>query len=339
MKVFITGGAGYIGSHTILELLRAGHKVFSCDNYSNSSRESLKRVCALADAEIEESNIDIRDRTTLSNALSKFGPDAVIHFAGLKSVGDSGRIPLEYYDNNVVGTLRLLEAMDEADCKHIVFSSSATVYGEPKYLPYDEAHPLHPVNTYGRTKLMAEQIIADWCCSRPSASAALLRYFNPVGAHPSGLIGEDPKGIPNNLMPFIAQVAVGRRSHLSIYGDDYETRDGTGERDYIHVVDLALAHVAAVEFATADRGCDAFNIGTGTPYSVMDMVRGVERAASRSIPTKVVGRREGDLPSYFADVRKANERLGWRANLDLDEICLSAWRWQSQNPNGYGNDS
>ncbi len=339
MRVFITGGAGYIGSHTILELLRVGHRVFSCDNYCNSSPESLKRVRRLANSDLEEANVDVRDGSKLANILAEFSPDAVIHFAGLKSVGASAQIPLEYYDNNVIGTLRLLEAMDGAGCKKIVFSSSATVYGEPQYLPYDEAHPLNPVNTYGRTKLMAEQIIADWCRSRPSASAALLRYFNPVGAHPSGHIGEDPNGIPDNLMPFIAQVAVGRRSHLSIYGDDYKTKDGTGERDYIHVVDLALAHVAAVEFATADRGCDAFNIGTGTPYSVMDMVRGVERAASRSIPTKVIGRREGDLPSYFADVRKANERLGWRANLDLDEICLSAWRWQSQNPNGYANDS
>lgn len=335
MRVFVTGGAGYIGSHTILELLRAGHEVFSCDNYCNSSPEALRRVRRLANADFGEANVDIRDTVRLGEVLAEFAPEAVIHFAGLKAVGASGKVPLEYYDNNVVGTLRLLQAIDASGCKKIVFSSSATVYGEPKYLPYDEAHPLNPANTYGRTKLMAEQVISDWRGATEGASAALLRYFNPVGAHPSGEIGEDPNGVPDNLMPYIAQVAVGRRSHLNVFGNDYGTRDGTGERDYIHVVDLARAHVAALDFVDRNSVCEAFNIGSGTAYSVMDMVRGFEAASARPIAIEVTDRREGDLPSYFADAGKANKLLGWRSELGLEAICRTTWAWQSRNPEGY----
>ena len=331
----MTGGAGYIGSHTILELLRAGHEVFSCDNYCNSSPEALKRVRRLANADFGEAEVDVRDGAKLSQALAAFMPDAVIHFAGLKAVGASAKAPLEYYENNVVGTLRLLQAMDGVDCKQIVFSSSATVYGEPQYLPYDEEHPLNPVNTYGRTKLMAEQMISDWSSASKGGSAALLRYFNPVGAHASGEIGEDPNGAPDNLMPYIAQVAVGKRSSLSVFGNDYETRDGTGERDYIHVVDLARAHIAAIDFISHHSGCEAFNIGTGTAYSVIDMVKGFEKASKSSIPVEFAGRREGDLASYHADAAKAEEQLGWRAEHGIEAICCSTWAWQSRNPNGY----
>lgn len=335
MRVFVTGGAGYIGSHTILELLRAGHEVFSCDNYCNSSPEALRRVRRLANADFGEANVDIRDTARLGEVIAEFAPEAVIHFAGLKAVGASAKVPLEYYDNNVVGTLRLLQAMDASGCKKIVFSSSATVYGEPKYLPYDEAHPLNPVNTYGRTKLMAEQVISDWQGATNDASASLLRYFNPVGAHPSGEIGEDPNGVPDNLMPYIAQVAVGRRAHLNVFGNDYDTRDGTGERDYIHVVDLAHAHVAALDFVDRNPGCEAFNIGGGEAYSVMDMVKGFEAVSARPIPVEVVDRREGDLASYFADANKAKNLLGWCSKLGIDDICRSTWEWQSRNPTGY----
>ena len=335
MKVFVTGGAGYIGSHTIVELLRAGHEVLSFDNYCNSSHESLKRVRRLANADIIEVNADVRDGEKLAEVMSDFAPDAVIHFAGLKAVGASAQVPLEYYDNNVLGTLRLLEAMDISGCKRIVFSSSATVYGKPQYLPYDEEHPLKPVNTYGRTKLMAEQIISDWREANNGSSAALLRYFNPVGAHPSGEIGEDPNGVPDNLMPYIAQVAVGRRPHLNVFGNDYDTRDGTGERDYIHVVDLARAHVAALDFIAANNGCEAFNIGTGTAYSVIDMVKGFEEACGKAIAVEFTGRRRGDLASYYADVKKAHEVLSWQAGLGIAEICQSTWDWQLRNPKGY----
>lgn len=282
-----------------------------------------------------EADVDVRDNAKLAEIMSDFEPDAVIHFAGLKAVGASEAEPLKYYDNNVLGTLRLLQAMDGVDCKKIFFSSSATVYGEPQYLPYDEDHPLNPANTYGCTKLIAEKLIADWCRATAGASAALLRYFNPVGAHPSGEIGEDPNGVPENLMPYIAQVAVGRRPHLNIFGDDYETRDGTGERDYIHVVDLARAHVAAIDFIAANTGSEAFNIGTGTAYSVMEIVRNFSMVSSKEIPVEVTDRRKGDLPSYHADASKANERLDWRAELGLDAICRSTWAWQSCNPNGY----
>lgn len=335
MRVFVTGGAGYIGSHTVLELLRAGHEVCTYDNYSNSSPEALRRVRRLANADLNEIEGDVRDGLHVRKALEEFLPDAVIHFAGLKAVGQSTKMPLKYYETNVVGTLRLLEAMDAADCSRIVFSSSATVYGEPKYLPYDEDHPLVPINTYGRTKLVAEQAIADWRQASGSASAVLLRYFNPVGAHASGEIGEDPEGVPDNLMPYIAQVAVGKRPCLQVFGNDYDTRDGTGERDYIHVVDLAEAHVAALDFATSHAGSEAFNIGTGAAFSVMDMVRGFGAACGSDIPVEFVARREGDLARYYADPGKAQRCLGWTARKGLEDICRSAWAWQSRNPDGY----
>lgn len=335
MKVFVTGGAGCIGSHTTLELLRAGHDVCSYDNYCNSSPEALRRVRRLANADLSEIQGDVRDRAKLFQAMEEFSPDAVIHFAGLKAVGQSAKVPLEYYETNVVGTLRVLEAMDACRCIRIVFSSSATVYGEPQYLPYDEDHPLVPVNIYGRTKLVGEQAIADWCRASGGGSAVLLRYFNPVGAHELGEIGEDPDGIPDNLMPFIAQVAVVKRPCLQVFGNDYDTRDGTGERDYIHVVDLARAHVAALDFANSHAGCEAFNIGTGTAYSVMDMVRGFEEACGREIPLEFVARREGDVARSYADASKAHRDFGWRAKRDLKDMCATTWAWQSRNPDGY----
>ena len=335
MRILVTGGAGYIGSHTILELLRAGHEVFSVDNYCNSSPESLRRVRRLANADVGEAEADVRDGERLAEVLAEFAPDAVIHFAGLKAVGASEEEPLRYYENNVLGTLRLLQAMDSAGCKRIVFSSSATVYGEPQYLPYDEDHPLNPANTYGRTKLIAEQVIADWCRATSGASAALLRYFNPVGAHSSGEIGEDPNGVPDNLMPYIAQVAVGCRPHLNIFGDDYETRDGTGERDYIHVVDLARAHVSALDFIAVNLGYEAINIGTGSSYSVLDLVKAFEGASGRKIPVEFRERRKGDVAKSLAGTAKAGRVLGWNAKRGLDEICFSSWQWQSRNPKGY----
>ncbi|MBO80880.1 MAG: UDP-glucose 4-epimerase GalE [Citromicrobium sp.] len=335
MKIFVTGGAGYIGSHAVLELLRAGQEVCSYDNYCNSSPEALRRVRRLANADLSEIQGDVRDRAQLLQAMEGFLPNAVIHFAGLKAVGKSAKKPLSYYDTNVVGTLRLLEAMDGVGCQRIIFSSSATVYGDPQYLPFDEDHPLAPVNTYGRTKLVAEQAIADWCKASGRGSAVLLRYFNPVGAHASGEIGEDPNGVPDNLMPFIAQVAVAKRSCLQVFGNDYDTRDGTGERDYVHVVDLARAHVAALDFANSHAGCEAFNIGTGTACSVLDMARGFEEACGRNIPVEFVARREGDVACSYADASKAHRALGWRAKRDLKDMCATTWAWQSRNPEGY----
>ncbi len=338
MKVFVTGGAGYIGSHILVQLLAAGHEVCVFDNYANSSPVALARVREIAARDLEAIEGDIADARALGAALGGFAPDAVIHLAGLKAVGESGAEPLRYYRNNVAGSINLLEAMQAAGCRRIVFSSSATVYGVPQYLPYDEAHPVAPFNTYGRTKAMIEDIIRDWAAAQTGASAVLLRYFNPVGAHESGLIGEDPRGLPGNLMPFVAQVAVGRRERLSIFGDDYETRDGTGERDYIHVVDLAAAHLAALEYCGKALGCEAINVGAGLGVTVKELVAAFERASGRSIPVEVAGRRAGDLPSYFAATGKAERLLGWKARLGIDEMCASSWRWQQQNPQGYGQD-
>lgn len=334
MKIFVTGGSGYIGSHTILELLRAGHEVYSCDNYCNSSSESLRRVRRLANLDFGEAEIDVRDPVALQKVLEEFPPDVVIHFAGLKAVETSVQKPLEYYDNNVVGTLRLLQAMDAVGCDKIVFSSSATVYGDAAYLPYDEDHPLAPTNPYGQTKLAAEDIIRDWCAAKKSASGVLLRYFNPVGAHASGDIGEDPNGVPANLMPYIAQVAIGRRAYLRVFGNDYSTRDGTGERDYIHVVDLAQAHVRAIEYAASSTGCEAINVGTGHGITVLEMVEAFAKACQREVPYQIVDRRPGDVARSVASVEKARQLLGWTAQLGLDEMCQTAWTWQSSNPNG-----
>jgi len=335
VKIFVTGGAGYIGSHTLIELLREGHEVCVCDNYRNSSPEALTRVRRLANADFEQLEVDMRDQSVLTAALQDFRPDAVVHFAGLKAVGESNEVPLDYYDNNVVGSLRLLAAMEVAGCNRIVFSSSATVYGEPQYLPYDEAHSLSPTNPYGRTKFMVEEIIRDWCAANASRSAALLRYFNPVGAHASGDIGEDPSGIPNNLMPFVTQVAVGRRDCVNVFGDDYDTDDGTGERDYIHVVDLARAHLAAINYAAENRGCEAFNVGTGSALSVIQIIKGMERASGLTIPYTIAPRRRGDIARSVASVAKVQSILGWKATHSLDDICQSSWNWQSKNPQGY----
>ena len=336
MRVLVTGGAGYIGSHTLLELMAQGHEVCVLDNYSNATPEVLKRVRVLSNGLIHDYVGDVRDAGKLDEVMQDFQPDAVIHFAGLKAVGESTEKPLHYYDVNVSGTLTLLHAMERAGCTRLIFSSSATVYGEPDYLPYDEAHPTNPTSVYGRTKLMAENILMDWTNAHPDRTAVLLRYFNPVGAHSSAQIGEDPMDIPNNLMPFIAQVAVGKRDHLQIFGDDYDTPDGTGLRDYIHVVDLAKAHVAAINYAENNTGARPFNIGTGQSYSVRDMVAAFEKASGKSIPTKQSGRRAGDIAAMLADASRAENELGWSALHGLEDMAASTWAWQSANPNGFG---
>ncbi|MGV7121189.1 UDP-glucose 4-epimerase GalE [Sphingopyxis sp. 550A] len=336
MKVFVTGGAGYIGSHTLVQLLSAGHEVCVFDNYCNSSPIALARVRQLTNRDMRVVEADICDADALTRAVTDFAPDAVIHFAGLKAVGESNDIPLRYYQTNVSGTMNLLGAMDAAGCRRIVFSSSATVYGEAHYLPFDENHPIAPTNPYGRTKAMAEGVIADWARANPDASAILLRYFNPVGAHESGRIGEDPDGIPNNLMPFVAQVAIGRREKLAIFGDDYDTRDGTGERDYIHVVDLADAHLAALDYSDTAQGCEAINVGTGTGVTVRELVAAYERACGHSLATEIAPRRPGDVASSYAATKKATDSLGWSAKFGIDDMCASSWRWQSSNPDGFG---
>lgn len=335
MKVFVTGGAGYIGSHTLVQLLAAGHEVCVFDNFVNSSPVALDRVRQLTNRDMGLVQADIRDADALCDAVTTFAPDAVVHFAGLKAVGESSDLPLLYYQTNVSGTMNLLAAMDAAGCKRIVFSSSATVYGEAHYLPFDEDHPIAPTNPYGRTKAMAEGVIGDWAKATPDASAVLLRYFNPVGAHESGRIGEDPQGIPNNLMPFIAQVAVGRREKLAIFGDDYDTRDGTGERDYIHVVDLGAAHLAAIDYSARAIGCEAINVGTGTGITVKELVAAYERACGHAIAVEIASRRPGDVASSFARTDKARKRLGWTAKLSVDAMCADSWKWQSENPEGY----
>ena len=336
MRVLVTGGAGYIGSHTVLELMAQGHEVCVYDSYANSNPKVLDRVRALSNGMIRDVTGDVRDAAGLDTVFADFSPEAVIHFAGLKAVGESAEKPLAYYDVNVTGTLTLLHAMDRAGCRNIIFSSSATVYGDPKYLPCDEAHPTNPGNVYGRTKLMAEHVLQDWTAAQSKTSAIALRYFNPVGAHVSGDIGEDPRDIPNNLMPFVSQVAVGKRETLQIFGDDYDTPDGTGLRDYIHVVDLARAHVAALDYAAAHRGCHAFNIGTGQSQSVKDMVAAFEQVSGRKIPTKIAPRRTGDIAAIHADPALANAQLGWTAKHTLHDMVASTWHWQSKNPDGYG---
>lgn len=335
MKILVTGGAGYIGSHTLLQLLRAHHEVLVFDNYSNSSPEALRRVRQLTNADFEICEGDIRDAGKLGEAFGSFRPEAVIHFAGLKAVGESTKKPLKYYMQNVSGSIKLLKVMQQYDCRRIIFSSSATVYGEAKYLPYDEHHPLQPTNPYGRTKYFIEEIIRDWTASWKEASAVLLRYFNPVGADASGRIGENPNHIPNNLVPYISQVAVGRLKHLSVFGADYETRDGTGERDYIHVEDLARAHLAAIAFSETSKGCEAINVGTGYGLTVLEMVKAFEYASGQAVPYKIGPRREGDVARSLAAVDKAERLLRWKAKLDVADMCRSSWNWQSSNPNGY----
>ena len=334
-KILVTGGAGYIGSHTCVELLNAGHEVTVFDNFCNSKPEAIARVEHITGKKIRTVNGDIRSRPALLLALRQSRATAVVHFAGLKAVGESVEKPLDYYDNNVVGTFRLLEAMAECRVSTLVFSSSATVYGEPQQLPLAEDHPLSATNPYGQTKLVIEDMLRAMFASDPTWRICILRYFNPVGAHESGQIGEDPQGTPNNLLPYVAQVAVGRRGHLNIWGNDYDTPDGTGVRDYIHVVDLARGHLKALERLESHAECRAINLGTGIGYSVLDMVWAFEKASGKSIPFKIAERRPGDVAACYADPGQALVLLGWRAEHDLDAMCSDAWRWQSDNPNGY----
>jgi UDP-glucose 4-epimerase len=333
--VLVTGGAGYIGSHTVLELLQSGAKVVVIDNLDNSSRESLRRVQAITGETCTFVAGDCCDQEILRTAFRAHAIDAVIHFAGLKAVGESVRMPLRYYRNNLDSTLSLLEVMEVYGCRKFVFSSSATVYGDPERVPIDESCRLQATNPYGRTKLFIEEILRDHCAAREDWHCALLRYFNPIGAHESGRIGEDPQGIPNNLMPYIMQVAVGRRDRLTIHGDDYDTPDGTGVRDYIHVVDLAKGHLAALEHIAEIDGCETFNLGTGRGYSVREVLQAASNAVGRELPATVGPRRPGDIAACYADPTKARERLGWEADLGIDRMCADSWRWQSQNPNGY----
>jgi len=332
MKIFVTGGAGYIGSHTCIELLNAGYDVIVYDNLSNSSAEALRRVETITGKTVQLIIGDIRDETALTQAMA--GCDAIVHFAGLKAVGESVAKPLEYYDNNVQGTLVLLRAMQTNNIKRIVFSSSATVYGDPERLPLREDHPLRTTNPYGQTKLVIEEILRDLFRSDTSWHIMILRYFNPVGAHESGLIGEDPQGIPNNLMPFVTQVAIGRRETLNIFGGDYPTHDGTGVRDYIHVIDLADGHVKALQ-ALNNPQCTAVNLGTGTGYSVLDVVNAFTLASGKNIPYTIAPRREGDIAACYADPSSAKTIIGWSAKRDLETMCRDAWNFQSKNPKGY----
>lgn len=334
-KILVTGGAGYIGSHCCVVLLEAGYDIIVVDNLANSSRKSLEKVREITGKEIEFFELDLRDRENLEKLFKNNKIDGVIHFAGLKAVGESSEIPLTYYQNNLSGTLCLLELMQKYDVKTLVFSSSATVYGEPKSVPISEDFPLSTTNPYGRTKLFIEEILRDLAASEPGWHIALLRYFNPVGAHKSGMIGEDPRGIPNNLMPYIMQVAVGRRPELRVFGNDYPTPDGTGVRDYIHVVDLCLGHAAALAKLNDVDGCKAWNLGTGQGYSVLDMVRAAEQASGQKIPYSIVERRPGDTAEIYADPELARKELGWSAELGIEQMCADSWRWQKQNPQGF----
>ena len=338
MRYLITGGAGFIGCHTCVELLAAGHDIVVVDNLANSRRESLHRVETLTDRNLDFHQVDLLDTQALAAVLAPGGIAAVVHFAGLKAVGESVQMPLRYYQNNIAGTLSLVEAMQQHGPRRLVFSSSATVYGDPHAVPITEDFPLAATNPYGRTKLFIEEILRDLAAGG-DWSISLLRYFNPVGAHPSGRIGEDPRGIPNNLMPFLSQVAIGRLERLEVFGDDYNTPDGTGVRDYIHVTDLALGHVAAIE-PVGDRsgGVITCNLGTGRGYSVLEMIEAFSRASGRKVPYEIGGRREGDIAACYADVTRARTELGWTATRGIDEMCADAWRWQSQNPDGFTSD-
>ena len=336
MTVFVTGGTGYIGSHTCVELLQAGHDVVVADNLVNSSEESLRRVEKITGKAIPFHNVDLTDREALSALFDRYDFDCVLHFAGLKAVGESVAMPLLYYQNNLTSTMNLLSVMTDHGVKQILFSSSATVYSPDNTMPLNEnSRTGGCTNPYGWTKFMCEEIMRSTAAADKEWSVMLLRYFNPVGAHPSGLMGEDPRGIPNNLMPFIAQVAAGRRDHLNVFGNDYPTPDGTGVRDYIHVVDLAKGHVAAMEYMSSHKGTEVFNLGTGTGYSVLDMVKAFEKANNIRIPYEIAPRRPGDVATVYADPSKSAELLGWKAELTLEDMCRDTWNWQSRNPNGY----
>lgn len=335
MRVLLTGGAGYIGSHTAVELISAGHEVIIVDNLSNSNFEVMNRLKEITGKNIKFYENDVADRVALKKIFSENSIDAVIHFAGLKAVGESCGIPIKYYRNNIDTTLTLLETMEEFNVKNIVFSSSATVYGVPKQLPLKEDMPTSCTNPYGWTKLMNEQILTDAATADSELSVILLRYFNPIGAHKSGLIGEAPTGIPNNLMPYISQVAIGKREQLNIFGNDYDTKDGTGVRDYIHVVDLAKGHVAALDYVASHKGTEVFNLGTGTGYSVLEMVNSFSKVNNINVPYKIVEKRPGDIAACYADPSKANTLLKWNTKETLEDMCRDTWNWQSKNPNGY----
>lgn len=339
MRILVAGGAGYIGNHTCVELLNAGHKVAVADNLVNASAEALKRVEQITGERIPFYRADIRDREKMADILRRECIDGVINFAGLKAVGESVHKPLEYYDNNIGGMVTLCEAMGECGVKNLIFSSSATVYGDPAEMPITEECPRgKTTNPYGRTKAMLEDILTDLHTADGEWNIVLLRYFNPIGAHESGLIGEDPKGIPNNLVPYIAQVAVGRLDHLKVYGNDYPTVDGTGVRDYIHVVDLAKGHVAAMEYAMHHTGTEIFNLGTGKGVSVTELVETFEQVNGVAVPHVYVGRRAGDLAEYYANADKARRVLGWQAERSIADMCRDSWNWQKNNPNGYSNE-
>ena len=333
--ILVTGGAGYIGSHTCISLIEAGFNVIVYDNFSNSSKKSLQRVESIVGRSIPLVEGDIRDKEALQAVFDKYNIDSVIHFAGLKAVGESMQKPLEYYDNNINGTIALCEVMRDNGCKKIVFSSSATVYGDPKSVPISENFPLSATNPYGRSKLFIEEILRDIYISDNTWKIILLRYFNPVGAHKSGLIGEDPNGIPNNLMPYISQVAIGKREYLSVFGGDYATNDGTGVRDYIHVEDLADGHVKALENIDKFDNVEVINLGTGQGYSVLEVVKAFEKASGKKVPYKIVSRRKGDIQTCYADPSYAKKVLDWSAKHDIYDMCKDAWNWQSKNPNGY----
>ena len=333
--ILVTGGAGYIGSHTLIELINNNFEVVVIDNLANSSRESLRRVEQITGHEIPFIEADVRDQSALDDIFTTYDIDSVIHFAGLKAVGESVAKPLEYYDNNLVSTLALLEAMRKHSVKQLVFSSSATVYGSPSELPLRETSTVGVglTNPYGKTKYMIEQIIQDYCAADPTFEATILRYFNPIGAHQSGQIGEDPNGIPNNLLPYVAQVAVGKLQSVGVFGNDYDTPDGTGVRDYIHVVDLARGHVAALQHMKA--GANVYNLGTGSGTSVLEIIKAFSKACGRDLPYEIKPRRAGDIAACYADCSKAERELGWRAELSIEQACADSWRWQSQNPNGF----
>lgn len=335
MNVLVTGGAGYIGSHTVVELLNANHKVIVVDNLSNSKAESIQRVKAITGKEVTFYEFDLRDADQLSQVFVDHAIDAVIHFAAFKAVGESVAEPMMYYQNNLISTLNLCNIMDHHGVKNLVFSSSCTVYGNPDTVPITEDSKLQAVNPYGRTKLFTEYILKDFHTAHPDWNISLLRYFNPVGAHESGRIGEDPNGIPNNLMPFVTQVAVGKREKLSVFGSDYDTHDGSGIRDYIHVVDLAIGHLKAMDKLAENPGLQAYNLGTGKGYSVLDVVKAFEKASGKQIAYEVVDRRPGDAAKVYSDPLKAETELGWKAARGLEEMCADSWNWQSQNPNGY----